>query len=252
VIEKPHKARLRTPFVLARSSRFAYECRACKRCCRHKTIPVTPYEVACIAAALGTSTTVVLTRFTDHGGATLAVREDGTCVFLGTDGCTVHAGRPIACRLYPLGRKRDGDGTERFAELAPHPASEGVYGEGGTVEEFLGGQDVDRHLAETDRYLEVLKRMMEALARAPEAGDVRDDATAALGRPPVAEDGALLDMDVVVERWCLEHGRTLPRDVESKNRLHLEALDAFVVRLEERRSGVLVSADRRGPSPLGT
>ena len=51
---------------------------------------------------LETTTTDVISRYTRDGTA-LAVRPDGSCVFLGPQGCSVHAGRPLVCRLYPLG-----------------------------------------------------------------------------------------------------------------------------------------------------
>jgi hypothetical protein len=43
-------------------------------------------------------------------------------------------------------------------------------------------------------------------------------------------------MDVVVERWCRKRGLAVPVDVETKSRLHLEALGGFVDRLEQRRA----------------
>ena len=74
--ESAHPVRLRTAFTLTRSSPFAYQCRACSRCCRGKIIPINPYEVARVAQTLGTTTTEVLARFTGTGGSTLAIRED--------------------------------------------------------------------------------------------------------------------------------------------------------------------------------
>lgn len=216
------------PFVLARSSPFSYECRACSRCCRGKTIPVNPYEIARIAEALGTTTTEVLERFTAHGGATLAVREDATCVFLGDGGCSVHAARPLVCRLYPLGRRVDGDGTERFATLEPHPKSAGVWGTEGTIDDYLRTQDVGRHLAAAAAYVGVLRRMVAMLARTPLAQDVRDEATERMSRRPVAADESWLDLDVVVARRCADRGETVPADVDARARLHVQALEEML------------------------
>jgi Fe-S-cluster containining protein len=222
---------LRRGFVLARSTPFSYQCRACSRCCRGKVIPLDPYEVARLAEAKSTTTTEVLARWTTAGGAALAQREDGTCVFLGGGGCTVHAGRPLACRLYPLGRHLRGDGTEQFAELEPHPLTEGVYGEDGTIEDYLRTQDVERHVAAAGRYVALFKRMMEALAARPEADAVRDEAAAVMTRAPVPTDESLLDVDAMVSRWCAEHGAPVPRDVEEKTEIHVRAVEEYLDRM---------------------
>jgi Fe-S-cluster containining protein len=221
------EAPLRRGFVLARATPFSYQCHACSRCCRGKIIRINPYEVARLAQVLGMSTTEVLARFTCEGGSILAMRDDQTCVFLGERGCSVHAGRPLVCRLYPLGRSKDPDGAERFAELEPVPQSEGVYGEDGTIDDFLRSQDVARHVAAADRYVEVLKRMVTALARRSDAADVHDEATQAVLRPPTAADESLLDMDAVVTRWCAEHEVEVPRDVEEKTEIHLRVLEEY-------------------------
>ena len=223
---------LRREFVLERSAPFSYECGGCSRCCRGKVIPLTPYEVARIAEHLGTTTTETLERWTTRGGSALAARADGACVFLGEQGCSVHSARPLACRLYPLGRSIAPDGTERFAEIEPHPDTAGVYGEAGTVGDFLAGQDVQRHVAAVDRYLAVLRRMLAATVRRPDVSGVRDQASLALERAPIASDESLLDMDAVVERWCGEHGVEVPRDVEAKMALHVRALEEHLDRLE--------------------
>lgn len=225
---------LRRGFVLARTTPFSYRCQACSRCCRNKGIRINPYEVARLAEVLATTTTEVLARWTTEGGSLLSARDDGTCVFLGQGGCTVHAGRPLVCRLYPLGRSRDADGTERFAELEPASGSDGVYGEDGSIDDYLRSQGVGPYLKAADRYVEQLGRMLAALALRPDVGDLREEATEATRRAPVAGDESLLDMDAVVSRWCAERGVAVPRDVEDRTEIHLEALESFASRIASR------------------
>ncbi len=225
---------LRRGFVLARETPFSYRCQACSRCCRNKGSRVNPYEVARLAEVLGTTTTEVLARWTTEGGSLLAARADGTCVFLGQGGCTVHAGRPLVCRLYPLGRSRDAGGAERFAELEPVADSQGVYGEDGTVDDFLRSQGVGPYLSAADRYVDALGRMLVALAARADVGDLREEATEATRRAPLASDESLLDMDAVVSRWCAERGTAAPSDVEGKTAIHLEALETFAASVASR------------------
>lgn len=223
---------LRTGFELDRDAPFSYECRACKRCCRGKHIPVNPYEVARLAEHLGTTTTAVLARDTEVGGAILRRREDDTCIYLGEHGCTVHPARPLACRLYPLGRQRTPDGHERFAELEPHPQTEGVYGRDGRVSDYLETQDVGRHMIIADRYGVLLARMIGALARQDDALAAQDEATDRLAGETATGDDNVLDLDATVARHAEVRGVPVPADVDARATMHLEALEDFVARLE--------------------
>jgi Fe-S-cluster containining protein len=236
-------ATLRTPFHLTRASAFSYECKACKRCCQGKRIPVNPYEVARLAERVGMSTTDFLAKHTEVGGAVLRRREeDDTCVFLGPQGCGVHPDRPLACRLYPLGRQRTGAGDERFAESVPHPRTEGVYGTQGTVEDFLRSQDVERHVAMADRYGAALGGMIAALARLDEGAEAQTEALRAMEGPTEAGIDNLLDLDATVAAYCAERGLAVPADVDARALLHVAAIEAFVARLEPAPSGAGSSA----------
>jgi uncharacterized protein len=220
--------RKRTGFVLAREAPFSYECRACKRCCKDKVIPLNPYEVARLAAHVGQTTTAFLAQHTEVGGAALRRRDDGTCVLLGEGGCTVHPARPLACRLYPLGRHVSGTGEESFAEVEPHPQTEGIYGTDGTIGDYLRRQQVEPHLAAADRYSRVLAKMLKALAAREDRSEVDAEATAAVARNPAPGDDNPLDMDATVTRFCAERGRPVPSDVDAKMQLHIEALEAML------------------------
>ncbi len=229
----PSPLPLRTDWSLRRGSEFSYECRGCSRCCHGKAIPVNPYEIARLAQVLGTTTTALLTDCTTTGGAILSTRADGACVFLGERGCTVHEGRPLACRLYPLGRRVLPDGEERFAEVVPHPESAGVYGAApGTVEDWLRTQGAAPYLAASRRYAVVLRRLLVALAGREEAIAVRAEATAAMERSPRPEDEGWLDVDAVVARRSAARGEPVPGELELRVEAHLAALEERVAGLE--------------------
>jgi uncharacterized protein len=140
-----------------RQSKFSYACNACGRCCRDKVIALAPYDVLRIARAAAISTGAAVRRYTIRRGSALRFGADGACAALDGARCTVHRGRPLACRLYPLGLERAGDGTgERFIRLEPAPGSLGTYGDAGTVAEFLAEQGVDEYLAVNRRYRALL------------------------------------------------------------------------------------------------
>lgn len=79
--------------------------------------------------------------------------------------CSIHEGRPLACRLYPLGLERAPDGRgERFVRLEPAPGSLGVYGDDGTVGDFLEAQDAAEYLDANDRYRRLIPRIRARIA----------------------------------------------------------------------------------------
>lgn len=138
---------------LKRTSKFSYLCNACGRCCHDKVITLSPFDVLRIARAAGISTRQAVSRFTIRRGSILRFTTEGACAALDGVRCTLHRGRPLACRIYPLGIERNFDGTnERIVRLDPAPGSAGVYGTQGRVADFLAAQGVPEYLAINDRY----------------------------------------------------------------------------------------------------
>lgn len=196
------------PVVRDRDEAFSYACHGCGRCCVHKAIRVDTYAVARLADALGTTTGDVLDRYVDAGTSTLRQRDGGACVFY-DGGCSVHPGRPLACRLYPLGWSARTDGTESFLQLSGHPGSPGVYGTDGTVADYLASQETAPYERASWRYAAVLRRLRAALeADGPDPGDP----------PPIADVDAAL----------AEAGGPVPDDVEARVECHLALLHAWL------------------------
>lgn len=149
-----------------RQTQFSYRCNQCGRCCHDKVITLSPVDVIAIARTAGISTSEAGARYTMRRGSLLRFGADGGCAALDGVRCTIHRGRPLACRLYPLGLERD-DARERFALLEPAPGSAGIYGSDGTVGEFLEGQRFDEHLALNERYrplIKILRQRVSSLA----------------------------------------------------------------------------------------
>jgi uncharacterized protein len=137
----------------ARAERFSFVCNRCLRCCSGKRIQVNPYEVARIAWHHAVTTTECRERWTVDGeGIELAQTDSGACVFLGPIGCTVHADRPLVCRLYPLGRHVASDGSESYSHIAPHPETASEISDQGTIREFLETQGAAPFLRAADDY----------------------------------------------------------------------------------------------------
>lgn len=207
------------PILHARASPFSYRCHACRRCCHGKRIQVNPYELARLARRLGTTTTDVIARFTVDGTA-LATRADSSCVFLDESGCSVHADRPLVCRLYPLGRIVHPDGSETFVENAPHPESAGEYGHDGTVAEYLDAQDVHPYLHAADRYYAVLTKLLSR--------DTTEDASSGGSELPFPDPGLFIDADLAVGTEAARTGTNVPEGADALIALHLELIDRWV------------------------
>ena len=146
-----------------RTSSFSYVCNACGLCCRDKVIVLSPFDLLRIAREAGVSTSEAIARFTIRRGSILKFRDDGACVALDGLRCGVHRGRPLACRLYPLGIERN-RGGDKFVTLEAAVGSLGVYGDRGTVDDFLDAQDVGAHLDANVRYFSLLPIFRERIA----------------------------------------------------------------------------------------
>src|SRR5262249_31510445 len=152
-------------------------------------IQVNPYEVARLALARGQSTSEFRAAWTEDGrGTVLRQNEDGTCVFLGPQGCQVHPDRPLVCRLYPLGRQVGSDGSEFFTKLKGHPLSAGEFTDRGTIADYLAAQGAQPFMDAADAYFHWLCLAHERL------GESADHPADEKG----TEDADLLDMDTMI------------------------------------------------------
>jgi uncharacterized protein len=210
-----------------RDTPFSYACAGCGRCCFEKRIVVSSYEIARIAEVLALSTTEVIQRYTVEGGTVLRQREDGGYSLLVGKGCSVHGGRPLVCRLYPLGRIVQKDETEQFVTLRGHPQSEGTLGKVGTVGAFLDSQGTEPYTLASARYFALFTRLM-AVLQARAGGN---DSLQSVVSSGSAEADALewLDIDATLARRA--EGE-IPTDVEARVTLHLSLFEREIASLE--------------------
>jgi len=188
-----------------------------------------PYDVLRIARAAGVSTREAIARFTLRRGSILKFDAGGACAMLDGVRCRIHEGRPLACRLYPLGLERAVDGRgERFARLEPATGSLGVYGDDGTVGDFLEAQDVAEFLDANDRYRRLVARMRARIAELVDFEKIEPrefwrcatrEALAESGYDPNPLIDVLFDLDGLVGRRD---------DEEAEMFVHLAALSIRV------------------------
>jgi Fe-S-cluster containining protein len=236
-----------------RRAPFSYQCNACGRCCANKVITLAPYDVLRLARAAGVSTGEAVRRFTIRRGSILKFEESGVCSALADARCGVHEGRPLACRLYPLGLERGPGGHgENFIRLDPAPGSLGVYGEGGTVGGFLEEQEVDDHLEANRRYRGLLGRMRARIIELVDFEKIEPrefwrratrEALAESGYDPNALIDAMFDPDGLVGRRD---------DEEAETFVHLAALAVRIAKTtdaQELGAAAVMLAVSLGYSP---
>lgn len=71
-------------------------CGECRQCCYHHCVDVDPG----VESAEDLAHLSLVPHPKAQGGFALAKGEDGACIHLGPDGCTVYEHRPRACRYY--------------------------------------------------------------------------------------------------------------------------------------------------------
>lgn len=213
------------PGAASRSTPFGYVCRRCNLCCRNKHIQLNPYEVARLARAKGESTGQFRAAWTvDDLGTALRQKADGTCVFLGPEGCGVHADRPLVCRLYPLAQHVRQDGSEYYTRLEGHPQSQGEFTNDGTIADHLTAQGAGPFLEAANRYFQWLCAAHERFA-------LTSDASAA-GAGEAVDGVDLTDMDQMIAGYCTATGETEPDHLDDRMKLHLRLLDRAIANVE--------------------
>jgi Fe-S-cluster containining protein len=131
-------------------------------CCSNGPhIILNPYEVALICRAAGMSYEDLLDIVeTDrvNGFPLVMLPRDPACPFWTETGCRIYEARPLACRLFPLGRVfEQGDSSfvlpdrNRCAGLVPAPAR--------TLADYLREQDTETQVSMADAWIEFVTDM---------------------------------------------------------------------------------------------
>ena len=141
-------------------------------CCHGNKVLLNPWELARLAHEKEVSSKEFRSRFCVDGGILLHFngtkdhRGKAACSqYIPNFGCSVHAGRPLACRLFPLGRQIQHETAEYIFEGTTFPClngcSEVLDLPKITVADYLEGQETaDFELAQ-DAYLEIMQNIAD-------------------------------------------------------------------------------------------
>lgn len=158
--------------ILSLTDTLPLSCTRSGTCCHGKSVWLNPWELARLAAAKNIAPRTFRDRYCEFGG--IRLRFDGAAgwknqaacsQYLPGKGCSVHVGRPLACRLYPLGRQRQGGRFQYIHRGSSFPCLEGcpevVTLPQMTVAAYLAGQDAKPGEAAQDEYLELMQRLAD-------------------------------------------------------------------------------------------
>jgi len=156
-------------------------------CCHGKVVRINPWELAQFSRSLRISSQEFYRRYLDVLG--MQIRFDGkegwkglqACsLYDSSRGCVAHAGRPLACRLYPLGREVQRGEVRYMHRGQEFPCLEGCAEVRQlpqmTVREYLQGQSIEKTVIAQDMYLEMLQDLADgAMALLLETGMDREN-----------------------------------------------------------------------------
>ncbi len=168
-------------------------CSRAGTCCHGKMVMLNPWELACLAAAKKQTSREFRDRFCEFGG--ISLRFDGppgwnelpACSqYVPGYGCSVHPGRPLVCRLYPLGRQRQGEQQCYIHQGGVFPCMEGCPEVANlpqlSVAKYIAGQAAKRFEVAQDEYLELMQNLAEgAFALLFDSGLAKSDDRQTLG-----------------------------------------------------------------------
>jgi Fe-S-cluster containining protein len=141
-------------------------------CCHGKIVLLNPWELVQLARAKGITPREFRDLYCEYGG--IRLRFDGKAGWKGMNacsqyvagfGCSVHSGRPLSCRLFPLGRQIQSEEVQYIFQGDEFPCLEGCPEVSQlphlSVGEYLKGQLTDKFEQAQDAYLEVMQNLAD-------------------------------------------------------------------------------------------
>jgi Fe-S-cluster containining protein len=141
-------------------------------CCHGNQVFLNPWEIVSLANEKKCSVTEFIENYTDIKG--LKLRFDGVknqigkaaCnLYIDDFGCSVHKSRPLACRLFPIGRQIQENEIQYIYQGTEFPClnccSEVLELPKLTVNDYLSGQETDLYEQAQDEYLEVMQNLAD-------------------------------------------------------------------------------------------
>ena len=147
-------------------------CTRAGTCCHGNLVLLNPWELFCLAKEKKITTKEFRDNYTEFGGTKLLF--DGKAGWKGKKscsqyvenfGCSVHLGRPLACRLFPIGRQVRKNEIQYIYEGDKFPCLDGcpevIELSQLSVGEYLQGQETEHYEKAQDEYLELMQNLAD-------------------------------------------------------------------------------------------
>ena len=141
-------------------------------CCHGKVVLLNPWELFNLAKEKKNTPREFRDLYCDFGG--IRLRFDGEAGWMGQQacsqyvdnfGCSVHWGRPLSCRLYPLGRQVQSEEVHYMYQGVDFPCLEGCPEVSGlshlSVGEYLKSQIINKFEKAQDEYLDLMQNLAD-------------------------------------------------------------------------------------------
>jgi hypothetical protein len=161
-----------TTTILQLHEELPLTCSRTGTCCHGKQVFLNPWELACLSKEKQISVRKFRDLYCDFGG--ILLRFDGkedkqgfpACSqYIDDFGCSVHQGRSLACRLFPLGRLVQHDEAKYIFEGTKFPCLNGCQEVLNlpqlSVGDYLVGQETSVFEQAQDAYLEVMQNLAD-------------------------------------------------------------------------------------------
>ena len=141
-------------------------------CCFGKAVMLNPWELLQFSIEKGVTQKEFRDLYTDFGGIRLIFNgkkdkkgQQSCSQYIENKGCSVHLGRPLACRLYPLGRQIQFDKAQYMYEGSKFPCltdcAEVLDLPRLSVGDYLEGQGATPFENAQDAYLQVMQNIAD-------------------------------------------------------------------------------------------
>jgi uncharacterized protein len=141
-------------------------------CCHGNMVWLNPWELFCLAKEKNISPAAFRDLYCDYGGIQLRFNgktawgnKKACSQYIENEGCSVHSGRPLACRLYPLGRQIQSKEVHYMFQGKTFPCLQGCPEVLAlpqlTVGEYLKGQATASYEKAQDAYLELMQNIAD-------------------------------------------------------------------------------------------
>ena len=141
-------------------------------CCYGKRVMLNPWELRCLAKEKKITTRAFRDLYCEFGGIQLwfngkaGWRGHQCCSqYIENFGCSVHLGRPLACRLFPLGRQIQNNEVQYIHQGEKFPCLDGCAEVLNlpklSVNQYLKEQQTDKFEKAQDEYLKLMQNLAD-------------------------------------------------------------------------------------------